>query len=145
MISKWFKKKLLTLKGVDVSRLNSNVIALTGKHEYPANCWNATKLFFGHGNVEFTSPLDMEEWLKTNTAPNETKSYTFGTILVFRRDEELLHTAVYVAPNLLWHKRGIRGHWEFITLKQAKEIYFEANNFEHRLIKFGGRYEMVSS
>ena len=137
MFSQLFKRKPKSLipKEVDISRLNTNVIALTGKQEYPANCWNATQVFFGHNEVKHTPAVEMEEWLKTNTIPDEMQRCTPGTILVFRRGSELWHTAVYVAPGILWHKRGVSGMWEFVTPKQAREIYFEADNFEYRLLK----------
>ena len=137
MLSKIFKKKNKSLipKEVDIAKLNSNVIALTGKQQYPANCWNATQVFFGHNEVKHTTALEMEKWLMDYTCTDPMNMCGVGTIMVFRRGTELIHTAVYVAPGLLWHKRGVSGHWEFVTPKQAREIYFEADNFECRLLK----------
>lgn len=130
-----FRKKSTIPKEIDISRLNRNVIELTGKKEYPANCWNATQVFFGHSKVKHTTAEEMEVWLKVNTTLDDMQMCSPGTILVFRKGKELWHTAVYVAPGLLWHKRGTCGHWEFVSLKVARQVYFEADNFEYRLIK----------
>lgn len=137
MLSQLFKRKPKSLipKGVDPSKLNTNVIALTGKAQYPANCWNATQVFFGSKEIRHTTAEEMEIWLKANTIADDMQLCMPGTILVFRTGSTLIHTAVYVAPGILWHKRGVSGAWEFVTPKQAREIYFEADNFEYRLLK----------
>ncbi len=136
MFSRLFKRnKPLIPKEVDISKLNSNVITLTGKQQYPANCWNATQVFFGSKEIRHTTAEEMEEWLKANTITDNMQLCSPGTILVFRTGSALIHTAVYVAPGILWHKRGVSGMWEFVTPKQAREIYFEADNFEYRLLK----------
>lgn len=137
MFARLFMKKSEPLipKEVDIVKLNSNVISLTGKQEFPANCWNATQVFFGSNDVRHTTAEEMEHWLAANTIHDPMKSCSYGTILVFRQGNLLIHTAVYVAPGILWHKRGVSGAWEFVTPKQAREIYFEADNFEYRLLK----------
>ncbi len=135
MIRKWFNKKYKIPKEVDVSKLNDNVIKLTGKTQYRPNCWNATQLFFGFEEIRYTSDTEMEKWLADNTVVDEMKLCTPGTIVVFRNGHILVHTTVYVAPGLMWHKRGINGSWEFVTSEQAREIYNEADNFEYRLFR----------
>ena len=131
------KKKDITAD-LDMSIFPPCVRELTGNSDtqYPANCWNATQLYFGHAKrVGHTTSSDMELWLAANTIPDEHKLCRPGTIMVLRKGAELWHTGVFVAPNLLWHKFGCSGKWEFVTLKQMVEERYPFCNHEYRLLK----------
>lgn len=127
----WFKKK----PEVNMQGMPSNVVKLTGNKVQGPNCWNATILFFNpEAEVGYTSPEQMVEWLNNNTTEDQYKFCAVGSILaLYNEADELIHTAVYVSPGILWHKRGIGGHWEFVTERQLKAIYFEAKRREHRV------------
>lgn len=129
----WFKKK----PEINLSGMPENVMRLTGEKKVGPNCWNATILFFEPTEeARYTSPEEMTEWLNSNTAIDEYKFCAVGSILALYNNKDLLiHTAVYVSPGILWHKRGIGGHWEFVTERQLKAIYFEAKRREYRIIK----------
>ena len=129
----WFKKK----PEVNMQGMPSNVVKLTGNREEGPNCWNATILFFNNAaEVGYTSPEQMVEWLSTKTVEDVHKLCKIGSILaLYDEDDELIHTAVYVSPGILWHKRGVSGRWEFVTERQLKVIYFEATRKEHRILK----------
>lgn len=136
----WFKKPkkedpVFYPPNVDIKMLPSAVLRLTGKVDHPANCWNATQIFFKDEQHKFTSAEDMEVWLSNNTKPDDMNMCAPNSIIVMRQGELLIHTAVYVAPGWLWHKRGCSGHWEFVTPQQLRMIYFEADRFENRLLK----------
>jgi len=129
----WFKKKV----EVNTSGLPENVVRLTGNKVVGPNCWNATILFFKpEEQARYVSPEEMDYWLNYHTVADEYKFCAVGSILaLYNAADELIHTAVYVSPGVLWHKRGIGGHWEFVTERQLKAIYFEAKRREHRLYK----------
>lgn len=136
---------------VDMSALPSNVSKLTGNKEHGPNCWNATMLYFHTDEiVRYVPPNEMNEWLSKNTTDDYFKTCAPGTILALycqdyicededrpinSNDEGLVHTAVWVAPGLLWHKYGCGGPWEFITEKQLRKAYPEADRWEYRIIK----------
>lgn len=119
---------------VDVSSLPDIVSTLTGKKQHPANCWNATMAYFGATDIKYSPPEEMEKWLKENTYIDAYKRCTKNTIMVFRHQGDLIHTAVFVAPNKLWHKRGVHGKWEFISLRDICGVYFGCTH-EYRLLK----------
>lgn len=130
------------LLSISPSVLPSNISKLTGHIEEGPNCWNATILYFNpKEKVRFISPEEMIEWLNNNTVQDEMKLCRPGTILALYNDDcehtvdGLIHTAVYVAPGVLWHKRGMGGRWEFITEKELRQIYFETQYFEYLLFK----------
>ena len=140
---KWWQKSKVQQKA-DLNEFNpigvpSNVMKLTGNKEIGPNCWNATIMFFDEQEpVRYTPPEVMVEWLTKNTAEDNYKFQAVGSILVLFNEEQeeangLIHTAVYVAPSILFHKRGTGGHWEFITEKQLRQIYFETTRSEYRL------------
>lgn len=125
------KKKALE---VDTTNLPSIVNQLTGQCSSPANCWNATMLYHGFQEVRYTPPEEIAEWMHYNTVRDEFKLCTPGTIMVFTRGSELIHTAVFVAPNKLWHKRGVHGMWEFVSLEDVRMIYSGCSH-EFRILK----------
>jgi len=62
----------------------------------------------------------MERWLKDNTVLDELQLCTPGTIWVLRQGKGLIHTAVFVGPGVLWHKRGCSGHWNLYLSKSVE-------------------------
>ena len=128
---------------VNMSALPSNVSKLTGNQEQGPNCWNATMLYFHTDEIiRFVAPDEMDEWLIKHTNEDYFKRCTPGSILVLYADPEramcdsgLFHTAVWVQPSLLWHKRGCGGPWEFITEKELRKVYPETTRYEYRLFK----------
>lgn len=135
----WMRKMLLK---ITPSVLPNNVSKLTGNHKEGPNCWNATMLFFNpKEEIRFVPPTEMIEWLEENTVKDDMKLCKPGTIIVLYNEDcqhtvdGLIHTAVYVAPGVLWHKRGMGGPWELVTEKELRAIYFETQRFEYRLFK----------
>ena len=124
-----------------MSTLPPVVAQLTGKEDHGPNCWNATILFFNRERKpEYTCDREMSEWLDRNTRVDEFNLCRVGTILVMGSDEyNLLHTAVFIAPGLLWHKRGCGGPWEIVTEKQIFKIYPETTKWHYRVIKDDSR------
>ncbi len=128
---------------VDMSTLPSNVRVLTGNVQQGPNCWNATMLYFHTDEIiRWVGPEEMVEWLEKHTVDDYFKRCAPGSILVLYADPEraqcasgLFHTAVWVQPGLLWHKRGCGGHWEFITEKELRKVYPETTRYEHRMFK----------
>lgn len=127
---------------VDVSVLPSNVGRLTGNKEYGPNCWNATMLYFHTDEIiRYVADPEMVEWLDKHTIEDYFKRCAPGSILVMYNDNStetqkgLWHTAVWVAPGILWHKFGCGGPWEFVTEKQIRRCYPEITRIEHRLFK----------
>lgn len=122
---------------VDLSTLPRVVAELTGNRENGPNCWNATILFFDkQSKRKYISDWEMEEWLYKNTNIDEYRLCRKGTILVMSSAEyDLLHTAVFIGPGILWHKRGCEGPWEIVTEKQIFKIYPETTKWHYRTIK----------
>ena len=136
-VRRWFDRNLARAKrsGVDVDNLPEIVIKLNGKRESPANCWNATQLYFGHmKEVQHVYEEEMNQWLWRYTTPTEDRKRSVNTILVFRLRGILIHTAVFVGPNYMWHKYGCNGHWEFISYENLLLAY-EHDRLEYRTLK----------
>lgn len=131
----WFKRK----KDLwfDASNVPPHVMKLNDRQKSGPNCWNATMIFFNPSEkVRYVPPGEMVDWIHDNTYEDEMRLCSPGHIFAMSNDEQgLLHTAVWVAPGVLFHKRGIAGHWEFVTEKQIREIYFEATKFYYRIPK----------
>lgn len=116
--------------------LPSNVMELIGTKQQGPNCWNATMLFFDpNRSIRYVTPEEMTEWLEHNTYRDEYKFCAVGSIIVLYQDNTLIHTAIFVAPGILFHKRGCAGHWEFVTEKQLRSIYSETTRYDYRLYK----------
>ena len=118
---KWWSKKK-SKPAVDLHEFNpggipENVLKLNGNKEIGPNCWNATIMFFDDKEpVRYTPPEVMVDWLSKNTVEDQYKFQAVGSILVLFNDDieeagGLIHTGVYVAPGILFHKRGTGGHW----------------------------------
>lgn len=126
---------------VDMSVLPSNVGKLTGNREQGPNCWNATLLYFYTDEiVRYVPPEEMIIWLQLSTTEDQYKLCAPGSVLVLYNDKDdrangLWHTAVWVAPGILWHKYGCGGPWEFVTEKDLRSYYPEVTRWEHRIFK----------
>lgn len=137
MFKKWFKfNREVQPHDINWNGIPETLIKLNGKREEGPNCWNATIMFFDPDQKpQFTSCNEMIEWLNIFTTIDSMKFQAVGSILAMYQDGLLIHTAVYVGPGILFHKRGMGGHWEFVTERQIRKIYYEANQFEYRLFK----------
>ena len=139
MLKKWWGKPKADLHEFNPGGIPENVLKLNGNKEIGPNCWNATIMFFDSLEpIRYTPPEVMADWLQKNTVEDQYKFQAVGSILVLFNDDieeagGLIHTAVYVAPSILFHKRGTGGHWEFVTEKQLRRIYFETTRSEYRL------------
>lgn len=132
MFNKWFKSAPPI--EFSVVGLPTNIMELTGTKVNGPNCYNATMLFFEpNRHVRYIAPEEMVHWIESHTQPDPYKMCAVGSIIALYEDELLIHTAVFVAPGVLWHKRGCGGHWEFVTEKQLRRIYFETTRYEYRL------------
>lgn len=128
---------------VDTSTLPSNVGKLTGNKAFGPNCWNATMLYFHTDEItRYVEPEEMTQWLEKHTTEDQYKRCAPGSILVLhlnvdddRTVNRLWHTAVWVAPGILWHKFGCSGPWEFITEKRLRLMYPEATDWKYRIFK----------
>lgn len=121
----------------DTSNVPKHIMPLIDTAKHGPNCWNATIFWFEPNHpIEYVPPEVMVKWIDTFTKEDELKLCRPGDILAMSNKEEgLLHTAVWVAPGVLFHKRGIANEWTFVTEKQIREIYFEATIFNYRTIK----------
>lgn len=133
-IMKWFtKEEQRRIYQTDLPKFVYELNEL--RNPFGPNCWNATiKYFHNNHPVEFTSQEVMIMWLMNNTYEDQYKLQATGSILALYT-HELIHTAVYVCPGILWHKRGCSGPYEFITEKELRRIYSEATSFEYRIAK----------
>ena len=72
---------------------------------------------------------EMDDWLTRYTKRIRKNQIRFGDIMVVLEEGsgDLLHTAVSVGKDALWHKAGCDRHWrwEFISIDQCMEIYNE--------------------
>lgn len=143
-IKKWAKKHVqqyFSIQPTDAPPVMAEglpevVLKLNGGIQRGPNCWNATILYFDpNATVKYVPPQEMNEWLQANTTPDQFKFQATGSILALYTEDVLIHTAVYVAPGILWHKRGCGGPWEFVTEKQLRQIYFEADRFDYLITK----------
>ena len=130
-----FKAMVMNSFNLSNKHIPEYVANLNGKIAHGPNCWNATIMFFEpNESVRYVEQKDMIKWLEANTSWDRYKRCEPRTILaLFSKEEGLIHTAVYVAPGILWHKRGCGGAYEFVTEKQLRKIYFEATSFEYLL------------
>lgn len=101
--------------------------------EYAANCWNATLLF--HGEVQEPRYCEKEimiKWLQKNTIEIKKQNLRFGDIVVLWDQDELIHTAVIINQNKIWHKRSYfpEHTWEYNAL-ESLSIY-RADKIEFR-------------
>lgn len=130
----WFKKAPPI--EFSIVGLPTNVIQLTNTKSSGPNCWNATMLFFEpNQSIRYVPPEEMVDWLEHNTRQDPYKMCAVGSIIALYEDDALIHTAVFVAPGILWHKRGVRGHWEYITEKQLRSIYYETTRYDYLIYK----------
>lgn len=121
----------------DTSNVPQHIMPLIDKKKSGPNCWNATILFFKPSEeIRYVSPQEMVDWINEHTYEDEMKLCRPGHIIALSNEEQgLLHTAVWVAPGILFHKRGIANEWEFTTEKKMREVYFEATIFHYRILK----------
>lgn len=121
----------------DKSDVPEHIMNLIGTREEGPNCWNATILFHKPDEeIRYVSPEEMEQWLKENTREDRYKRCEPGDILAFYDGcKDLIHTAVWVAPGILFHKRGVANGWEFMTQRKMRELYFEAIYFKYFTMK----------
>lgn len=129
----WWKRK----PKFDTSNVPKHIMPLINTKKAGPNCWNATILFFKPSEeIRYVSPEEMIDWIHANTSDDEYKLCRPGDIFAMsNEDSGLLHTAVWVAPGILFHKRGIANEWEFVTEKQIRTIYHEATIFHYRILK----------
>jgi hypothetical protein len=133
-------QKLRMKKASQFTKLPSFIKKVNTTYANGPNCWNATIKFF-HDDVElqYISEDIMKGWLNTYTIKDKYKLCKPNTIMAMYKGSELLHTAVYVAPGLLWHKYGYAGYWEFITEKELIRAYPEHTKLEYRLYNAGNK------
>jgi hypothetical protein len=107
-----------------INESNLNIANEKGKNgSEDFNCWGAT-LFV----------LDKRKILKwislkiiTKFITHETFEITtpqLGDILVLYKNDKIIHTAIYIKKDLLFHKRGANIS-EFTTEKNIKHIYWD--------------------
>lgn len=107
---------------------------LTGNYVSGPNCWNATILYFDQEfPIRYVSALEMETWIEQNTYEDPFKLCSPGDIFEMRlsHNKELFHTAVWVGPGILFHKRGYTGLWEYCTEQYIRDVYSEAQHIRY--------------
>ncbi len=96
------------------------------------NCFSATIAFFDESHdLVFVSPNDMDKWLAENTDEDAYNRCAHGTIVTLYSvacdDDpayaELIHTAVFVAPGVVFHKRGFGGRYEIVSDRDLHKMY----------------------
>jgi hypothetical protein len=89
------------------------------------NCWNATLLYYGAtSKIEYCNPYFMDEWLEENGYVIDCSKRQKHDVLVIEDGYELLqHTAVYVGDDMYWHKQGLGGMWEYMSMKDMQKLY----------------------
>lgn len=97
------------------------------------NCWGATLFVLAKIRIlKWSSCREITEFIKDDTF--KVKDKKKGDILVLYQFNKIVHTAVYVTKNKLFHKRGLNKS-EFDTECGVKAIYDEHDKFEIRRLK----------
>ena len=92
------------------------------------NCFNATLNWYDPKvGIKYTRPEEMEAALLKFFEPVDSlPKLRFGdTIVVRAPNGEILHTAIHLNRNILWHKSGFLKEypWTFETFREAVEQY----------------------
>lgn len=104
---------------------------LLGTRRHGPNCWNATSVYFGwEKEVKYTDDSTLLAYIDKHTV-EVSKCDDKDTIMLFFKGRELIHSAVFVAPNMLFHKYGCAFDWNVIHVHDMKRIYFEATSYKY--------------
>lgn len=86
------------------------------------NCWGATLYILGKVQIlEWINRKTIEKFLKKSTY--KVKEAKKGDILVLYAFDKIIHTAIYIENNKLFHKRGGNVS-EFTTVSGVKDCYY---------------------
>lgn len=108
-----------------------HVRGLLGTTQRGPNCWNATALYFGwEKEVKWTNAKDLLKFIDKHTVEVE-KCDDPDTIMLFFQRGQLIHSAIFIAPNMLFHKYGCAFDWNVIHVHDMKRIYYEATSFKY--------------
>lgn len=103
-------------------RLPQRLNSLLGTKPKGPNCYNAVQMFHSRKrNQKYTSPKKMSKWLLKRT--KRVKKLRPKDIMVFHEENTLTHTAIYFSKQFIFHKRGVKGKYEFVTKKKVIKIY----------------------
>jgi len=86
---------------------------IKNSNRFDFNCWCTTLILHKEiDNVNWTDCSTMDKWLKTNTNIIDVKNLKHGDIMVLRKDDELIHTALYLGKDVWAHKAGMNAYEE---------------------------------
>ncbi len=117
-------EELLVLQKQTVLPLPANLSPLIGYEEFGPNCWNATMMW--HDQFErrrCVNPDEMEDWMNYNTTDIRFNERQYGDIMVFRLYGELVHTAIWMDSDTVFHKIGFAGPWVVQSSEQFEIVY----------------------
>ena len=87
------------------------------------NCWSATLFILGvEESLRWVWGHEMQEFLDKNTVEVSEDELQMGDILVMHQYGFIKHTALYVQPNVFFHKRGTNSS-ESTTLEGVCKTY----------------------
>lgn len=92
------------------------------------NCFNATLAWYKpkQTSLRFTSPNEIKGFLLTEcTALRSHETIVMGDVLVFYHGTDIIHTAVFLDGNVVFHKPGVKREqrWVFDTLANTLATY----------------------
>lgn len=116
--------ELLVMQKETKLPLPSNIAPLIGDHDWGPNCWNATIMWHDqYEEARHVGPYEMEEWMDINTMAIQFNERQYGDVMVFRLQGELVHTAIWMDPDTIFHKIGFSGPWVIQSSDQFEEVY----------------------
>ena len=91
---------------------------------YDFNCWGATLFVLGRvDDLHWAENEEMADFIENETEPTKPTEYIeVGDILVLFENERILHTAVYLSEDKLFHKVGGK-HSEFTDFEGVTDEY----------------------
>lgn len=117
-------EELLVLQKETKLPLPPQIAFAIGEIEYGPNCWNATMRWHDpFQDFRFVGDSEMEDWMGYNTTDIQFNERQYGDIMVFRLHGELVHTAIWMDPDTVFHKIGFAGPWVVQSNEQFEMVY----------------------
>mgnify|MGYP001337593726 CR=1 FL=1 len=130
---------------VDVTNLLSEKIhsflrLKTSRHG--PNCWNSCLVYSKIlDNIRYSPDWEIDFWLNSPFVQriNSVSSLRLGDILVFKQNNQQVHTAIYVSKNILLTKNGLtsKARYRLMDVREVVDLYLNQDGGEMQAYRVG--------
>ena len=118
-----------------INETNLNLANEKGKDGNSSfNCWGATLFILGAViELFWATRKEITKFINEKTKLIEEDIKSGDILVLFQKNGKIIHTAVYITEEKLFHKRGNK-EAEFTDEEGVKKVYYEYDNYEVRRV-----------